>query len=513
MVRKKIWLWSIVALSILPLIGRSQVKARVAGLESNDVYMKLLAEEQRLVQREDSVVRVIDKSRQLFGSTEGEERKKLGETILKLEDLLFDIRNQIGIVTGQANQIEQEFIVNNLDGAMPSENIQPTGAQSANLIENDYFKQNLGVVDYNALKQAQKNEKLIPDLIMRFAAEHGKAARMADAYRSATTPAVADSIYVIYQQIVAANKPMMDSIETIWRKIFEDKIYAYNYLLDRMNRSEELASFEDKAQQIRDRKSGISGLYVSDVIACYPMEKALLLGYEIKLAELLKLDQAKDSLNKAAARVDGKPIELPKLDVEERIFIRYQPIEFSSTPHYSSRNPIPEDTIYNRGTVYKILVGTYSQKQAPSIFRGAYPIWYHRTDDGRYRYCIGAYASLAEAEEAFDRMKERGFRKPQIVVWENGIYRNITEAQEDGEDGPIVLFRVEITADHGALPDEVRKTMTERAPDVEISRSSLPDGRYRFSIGTFDSKAIADEIADIVRSESGMDATVIEIGE
>ncbi|MBQ4278686.1 MAG: SPOR domain-containing protein [Rikenellaceae bacterium] len=511
--------WGIIAACLLPLCGQGQVKARVAGLETNETYMKLLADEQALILREDSVIRVIEKTRKQFGESDGEQRSKLGADILKLEDMLFDVRNQMGIVTGQANQIEQEFIMNNLDGtavpAMPTAAPAGGGPQSANLIENGYFRQNLDPGDYAALRRAQGNEQAVPMLIVRFARRHGRAAYLAEAYGQAATATQADSLYALYEEVMQANRQTADSVATIWRKIYDDKVYAYTYLLDKMNRSGELAEFEEKTRQMRDEQAGLSGLYASDAIAFYPLEKSLLTGYELRLAELLKLDKARDSLTKAAAKVATGPIELPRVELEERVFINYQPVAFSSTPKYTARNPIPDDTVYRKGTVYKLLVGTYTKKQVPSLFRGAYPISCGVAEDGRYRYFLGAYATLAEAEEGLGKVKARGFRRPEIVVWEDGVYRNITAAQEAGTEagGSAALFRVEITSDHGSLPEEVRTVIHELAPGKEVSRSGLPDGRYVFAIGTFDTREAADGIADAVRRQGGMETSVLEIKE
>ena len=86
-------------LSAFPYVLFGQnVSARVAGLENDQKYMELLGREQQLHRMEDSVVRIIGDTRELFSShSSPDEREKYGAEILRLEKELYEIRNRIGV--------------------------------------------------------------------------------------------------------------------------------------------------------------------------------------------------------------------------------------------------------------------------------------------------------------------------------------------------------------------------------------------------------------------------------
>ena len=113
---------------------------------------------------------------------------------------------------------------------------------------------------------------------------------------------------------------------------------------------------------------------------------------------------------------------MPEIDPARRVFIVYSDIERTTPSVYNARNPIPENETDQYGTVYRIQLGAFQQKQPVSIFKGVFPLCYDRTEEGRYRYCAGAFRELSEAEAAWTKLKEMGFRKPEIVVWRDGVF-------------------------------------------------------------------------------------------
>ena len=90
------------------------VKARIAGLEKNGEYMSLLREDALLQAREDSVVRVVERTRTLLRE-DPERRQQYSQEILALENRIFEIRNAKGRLIDRINTIEQEWVLSNLD--------------------------------------------------------------------------------------------------------------------------------------------------------------------------------------------------------------------------------------------------------------------------------------------------------------------------------------------------------------------------------------------------------------
>lgn len=77
--------------------------------------------------------------------------------------------------------------------------------------------------------------------------------------------------------------------------------------------------------------------------------------------------------------------------------------------------------------IYRILLGEYKYKQNISIFRNASPLYVLKTDAGRYRYFAGGFATKAEAVDAQELLRTKGFRRPELAVVRRGIYQSDTD--------------------------------------------------------------------------------------
>lgn len=149
---------------------------------------------------------------------------------------------------------------------------------------------------------------------------------------------------------------------------------------------------------------------------------------------------------------------LPRIDVAQRYFLDYDSIAFSATPKYSYQHPIPECRVYEHGTIYRILLGTFNTKRAVSTFRGAYPLSYLVGEDKKWCYYAGGFATREEAEAAQKLLKSKGFVRPEIVVWTDGAYRNLSRDPEAQQ----IAYRVEITGTE-ALPT-LSRPLSPRRP-------------------------------------------------
>ena len=195
----------------------------------------------------------------------------------------------------------------------------------------------------------------------------------------------------------------------------------------------------------------------------------------------------------------------PRIDVAQRYFLDYDSIAFSATPKYSYQHPIPECRVYEHGTIYRILLGTFNTKRAVSTFRGAYPLSYLVGEDKKWCYYAGGFATREEAEAAQKLLKSKGFVRPEIVVWTDGAYRNLSRDPEAQQ----IAYRVEITGTE-ALPDVVKTVITEAAEGCELSRV----GQQLFVVGMFDDKAVADRVAAaIIQADPSLEIKVAEIAE
>lgn len=490
-----------------------KVEARIAGLEGNAEYMSLLKEDARLQIREDSIVNAVERMRRRLRE-DPSRRQEFSQEILQLESRIFEIRNAKGRLIDRINTIEQEWVLANLDGAAQRP-VGPVGSDPAaavpdslkvrNLVDNLYFREHLLPEDYAALRNAQKLEMRAVDYINRYFANYGTLSELAESYAAVQAEAEAVEIYERYRALEGMNRVLADSLAATWNYIFDNKNYAYGYLLDKMGKEDILAREEEALSEAARQLSALHGETASDAVADYLLRKRVIVDYEASVAGVLALDAARDSLRGVAAQLEAIDYRLPRVDVAERYFLDYDSVAFSSTPKYSYQHPIPECKVYANGTIYRILLGTYNTKRAAATFRGAYPLFYLVNDAGKWCYYTGGFATLDEAEAAQVLLKKRGFVRPEIVVWTDGAYRNLSLEP----DSQKLLYRVEITGTD-ALSDEVKQLIAATAEGYELSRV----GQQLFIIGSFDDKAVADRLADAIRqTDAALEIKVAEIAE
>ncbi len=490
-----------------------KVEARIAGLEGNAEYMSLLREDAQLQLREDSIVNAVEHMRRRLRE-DPSRRQEFSQEILKLESRIFEIRNAKGRLIDRINTIEQEWVLANLNGAAQ----QPAGPAAAdpaaavpdslkvrNLVDNLYFREHLPAGDYEALRNAQRLEMRAVDCVNRYFANYGTLSELAGAYAAVQTEAEAVEIYERYKALAGMNGVLADSLAATWNYIFDNKNYAYGYLLDKLGKEDMLAREEEALSEAVRELSALQGETASDAVADYLLRKRVMVDYEASVAGVLALDAARDSLKGVAAQLEAIDYRLPRVDVAERYFLDYDSVAFSSTPKYSYQHPIPECRVYANGTIYRILLGTFNTKRAAATFRGAYPLFYLVNDAGKWCYYTGGFATLDEAEAAQALLKKRGFVRPEIVVWTDGVYRNLSLEP----DSQKLLYRVEITGTD-ALSDEVKQVIAATAEGYELSRV----GQQLFIVGSFDDRAVADRLADAIRqTDAALEIKVAEIAE
>lgn len=492
------------------LAQQPPVEARIAGLENNEEYMSLLREDARLQEREDSIVNAVAVLRERLRE-DPVQRQRYSQEILQLESRIFEIRNAKGRLIDRINTIEQEWVLANLDGAVQTPATSGDGAvvsipdsvKVRNLVDNLYFREHLAEADYAALCKAQRLESAARDYADRYFANHATLTELAESYAAVQTEAEAMEIYERLTALQGINRQLADSLSEVWNYIFDNKNYAYGYILDELNSEEILAREEEELARASRQLTGLSGTTASDAVADYFLRKRVIADYEVAVAEVLGLDAARDSLRGAAEQLAAVDFRLPRVEVAERYFLDYDSVAFSSKPKYTYQNPIPECKVYANGTIYRILLGTFNTKRAAATFRGAYPLFYLINADGKWCYYTGGFASLEEAEAAQKILKEHGFLRPEIVVWVDGAERNLSRDPEAMN----VTYRVEITGAE-ALPEAAKQVIAETAAGHDLSRV----GQQLFVVAGFTERTTADRLAEALRMADGsLEINVVEV--
>ena len=545
---------------IVTLLSLALLLPNMAMAQTDDsaLYQSLKESFARLTSSEDSLNTLLTSARKLYAEADDDGKAKQGEIILDLESKIFSLQSSLDDVSAQMLRLEQKGISATIVNTpvTPAEPLEIAddrifnsagGEDRVILIENGYFAQNLPAEVYASLKEAQATEKSVDNYLQIIRHQYEKLIALDSQFYQATDVAAALSIYNEFHRLDAVNAQISDSIATKQQYIIDTKNYAYNLILDKESKSVMMEEFSNLMIQARTDEQRVSDLSYSRAVALFPTRKKLILSMERDMAEALSIAPAVDSLTRALRVLAPNeylfpPIVGPELAED----VNYADAIKGTTSIYSSRNPIPEAIIPATGTVYRILVGSYTQKQAINIFRNASPLSVERKSDKKYYYYVGDYPTFATAKAGVDSLRAMGFRQPRIVVWCNGEYTlepteevgmkrvivenqikvveseapaqpNTTTTSSTRQQGTSTAsatrHRIEIHGAGSALSDTVRDAIRAAAPGKEISR--LIDGatgKTIFAVGTFPEQETAVKIAEaIVAADSSLSTKIIEL--
>lgn len=493
------------------------VTARIAGLETNDEYMALLRDNEGLQHREDSVVNLINQARERFAGN-ADARDEFADYIVDLEGKIFEIRKAKGLIADRINTIEQDWVLSRLSRDIPlTEEIaeEPVELERRfvarrNLVDNDCFCDELSSDDYADLLKAHSDELSISADIDTLLSVYRRLQSSVVAYAEAEDELMADSIYTDYRQLRSLIDTLSERVSGKWSHIVDAKTFAYGFVLEKSGRTDILNDIESHFAQMRQQYAQAEGRFISDGLSHYSIGKPVMADYERRFAEAMSLTPASDSLAAAARSVPQYDYRLDKIELKRRLFLDYQPIAFGRTTYYNASNPLPVLKIYNEGTIYRILLGSFKARQPMTLFKGVYPLYIAQNEERMYCYYAGGYATRAEADEAQQLLRDKGFRAPQICRWVDGEITNLTLAEADDEAPTVVTgvrYVVEITSTED-LSEEIHDIIVANGDNREISRV----GESTFVIGTYSDRAVADKLAELIaNADPSLEVKVSEI--
>lgn len=505
----------LVFLLLLPASAAGQRPRRNRGAESvQDTprnYESLIRQRSELTAKEAQLKNKLDEARGLFSPT-APGNEALGNKIVELENNLFALRSQLDdLDTVIASMEETET-----DSVRES----PTESGKAMIVANRYFYENLSGDDYALLLTAQRNEQKADRLLGILRSNYDQLSVLIPVYYLAEKGQQADSLFSRIDRLAAENEILADSIGSIWSTIFDTKIYAYNYILDKCGEKELLAEQERQMNNLLMLQSEIEGEYMYEEAALYALQKLLTTGYEQRLADIAGLREAADSLGNLIPPTSHiEDYFLPVIDTRERMFYDFADVEITRPARYSSANPIPPVEIFPRGDIYRILLGAYSKAQPVSAFRGAYPLSHEVKNDRKHYYYAGGYRIYTEAQDAAARLKRSGFRNPRIVAWHDGRYHDEPVQRGPADGGNTkkpdnrVHYMVEITGAGDNLSRVVKDVIAKQGAGKEISRSSDPvNGESVFVVGAFNNRSLAESLVnEILSVDPGLSVTLVSV--
>ena len=523
--RKVSYIATLMAATTLSVVALAQLQTPIDDLNNNPEYVALKQADAELSQRCDSLTMLMADERAQFRAltdslaTIGLEPSPelynaFSDRILQLEQENFDIRTMRGDVIARINDMTQEWVLQQMNvlPEMDSEYIVEEVVESPkyrNLVDNHCLKDILGEVDYAELLQAHGEDVAMDDLITKFSIVYKGMSDTAERYAITENEAEAEKLFAKFGELKADADELAAEIERRWNHIIDTKYYAYGYVLESNHMYDLLDSASMEFTNMRRECSAEVGNYASDAVMYYALGRPTLRDFEYNFARAMELEEAADSL--ATLRSEMKNIEYryEPLSLERRLFIDYQPIIIGRTNFYKESNPIPRLKVYERGTIYRILLGEFRNRQPMTLFKGVQPLYITRNDDGYYLYYAGGYATRREADDAVLFLKDKDFKDPQICRWHNGKMENLTVAENgDGEVGSITVtgrrYMLKISTD--ALTEDMRALINSEAARKSITKSA--DG---FVVGTFDNLSEVERLESLLLQKTSAAVEIIEI--
>ena len=376
----------------------------------------------------------------------------------------------------------------------------PTYPKVANLVYNKLFQHYISAADLRTLREAQKQESVVQTKIKEYLRHYDRMVALKLEYERVDTEIAADSVLNLLEVARKEASGVEAVIGDTWHTICDNKIYAYNLLMEQKDKVSVLTSADEELTKALRESEQVEKECESPLLSEYFYRKNALLSYECKVADVLELQTAQDSLIKVQRGLKKENYCLPKVKIVRRSFIEHEPIKVIKPTIYTTKNPIPNTRIYEYGTVYRIRIGIFTNRPNLSALKGVTPLSYtDKYHGGKYAYFVGGFRTEEEANEGVKQLVKLGFKSPQVVMWVDGEYiSNIAEWKSKN-----LGFNIEITG-ITALPDAVKAHISLRNENCRFSRVGTA-----FIVGTFASKSDAELVAsEIVAMDSNIKAEV-----
>ena len=216
-------------------------------------------------------------------------------------------------------------------------------------------------------------------------------------------------------------------------------------------------------------------------------------------------------LNMDMQKDDEEPVaDMPEYDFRMRsmgdslaLTLLVPEVKFDYTFRIGSEAVFAEDQSIPNGIVYQVQLFSGGRKATVAELKGLTPIYEHRTPSGMYTYRAGLFRTYQEVVSAAEQIRRRGFRDAYIAAFIDGRDVSVVAArtEEAKRNNQLILYEVRIIPESGELESEVVEGMVRLAMGKDIARIEAEDGTLVFSVGPFDNKAKAEELAAYVRGK------------
>lgn len=508
MIRKRTYIIGALVLTLSTAIAQID-SPEFPGLEQNTQYQEYKRRSDELAHKVDSIQTLVDNARAEYNDQRDSiaptqaDFDRFASQILDYERQIFELQQIRGDLASRINDIEQQYILDNMHNNIAKVHIeeQDSSAIAASkmehrdLVRNHIFTELLSAEDYAELLVASSEDAAMDKLASEYLDTYNMLSRTATDYNAAEVESEANVLFDKYQLLNEKADSLSREIDRVWNHILDTKYYALGYILEKRLRYDLLDKSSADFTTMLQQCSANDGYYASDALVHYATGRPTLLNFEIDFASEMELSMALDSLQGARANMRLPEYRLDPVNIERRLFLDYSPITIGRTNFYNASNPLPELKVYERGTIYRILLGSFRNKQPMTLFKGVQPLAITRDEEGNYTYYAGGFATRGEVDEAMIFLKDKGFKKPEICRWRDGEMVNLSLAEEEDVSEVVpVGSRYIVILECESLSDEVRTTITATTPEKMISRTG-----GKFAVGTFTDRPEADVLISILQ--------------
>ncbi len=463
-------------------------------------YTSLRRQSAELVAQDDSLSHLVTLRRREL-SEGGDDAPQISSQIVLLEQQIFDLRLKKQQLTAQISELEASGAVGNIE----PQTAKVSGSEGVkSLSASKFIGSKIPAADFENLRRAEQREGYCEELFTKYKTSYHRLRELKQLYDQAEV----EDDAIKYSDEFESLTQQADSLSTLladsWSKLYDNKSFAYSMVLEVIGDGALLDRESEITRNAAAQISTIESSVVSEPALRYEYQKRGQIALEQLIAGRLKLSNCLDSLNTAAAKLEKreKLTDLSEVVFTKRTFIMYDPVKFSTSTPYTKSKPIPDAAQYKRGVIYRIQLGAYNTQQLPTIFRGAYPLSRDRAL-GFWTYYAGGFATLEEAEAAAELCRRKGFKRPEIVRWLDGVRRNLYREPLPKDNG----YRVVISG-VTELSEPLKEAINKSRGGAELSKIAAD----KFVIGTISEKEIADKLIKAIQEVNPeIESSILEL--
>ena len=162
----------------------------------------------------------------------------------------------------------------------------------ANLVDNGVFEASMSAADLKMLKAAQRDERTVVAKIKEYMRSYDRMVSLQLEYERVDTQEAADSVLNLLDSVRGVAAKVEDAIYDKWHNVFDNKVYAYNLMMEKEGHLNLLTAAEDSLSKAMSESEQSVDNCESSVLCEYFYRKQALLGYESRVSEVLKLSMA-----------------------------------------------------------------------------------------------------------------------------------------------------------------------------------------------------------------------------